>query len=80
MLPGGPLHGTTGWLGGAGARKAADKLLAGLARRKADTVLASCPRCALALRVMARPGSWRPRTLRVLGLGDLPPGGAEEKR
>jgi hypothetical protein len=80
VLPAGPLHGATGWLGGAGARKAADKLFAGLARRKADAALASCPRCALALRVMARPGSWRPRALRVLGLGDLPPGGAEVKR
>jgi hypothetical protein len=80
VLPGGPLHGVTGWLAGATARKGADKLFVGLARRKADTVLASCPRCALALRVIGRPGSWRPRTLRVLGLGDLLPGRAEVER
>jgi hypothetical protein len=74
------LHEPTGWLGGTAQRRAADLVLHALARRKTSDLVASCPRCALALRLLARPGSWRPRQVRVLGLGDLAPGGAGSGR
>jgi coenzyme F420-reducing hydrogenase delta subunit len=74
------LHEPAGWLGGTAQRRAADLVLRALARRKISDVVASCPRCALALRLLARPGSWRPRQVRVLGLGDLVPGGTGSGR
>ncbi len=74
------LHAPAGWLDGTEQRRAVDLVLRALARRKASDVVASCPRCALVLRLLARPGSWRPRRVRVLGLGDLASGGAESGR
>jgi len=74
------LHEPAGWLGGTAQRRAADLALRMLARRKASDLVVSCPRCALALRLLARPGSWRPREVRVLGLGDLAPGGTGSGR
>jgi len=70
------LHAPAGWMGGAEQRRAADLVLRALARHKASDVVASCPRCALVLRLLARPGSWRPGRVRVLGLGDLASDGA----
>jgi hypothetical protein len=78
--PGGALHAADGWLGGTAQREAVDVVLAGAARRRVETLVASCPRCALALRLLGRSGSWRPAALRVLGLGDLTAGGAEVRR
>ncbi|MBI5502601.1 MAG: (Fe-S)-binding protein [Deltaproteobacteria bacterium] len=69
-LGGKPLHPPGGWLGGAAQRQAVDAVLAQAARKRVDTVVATCPRCALALRLLARPGSWRPRALRVRGLAE----------
>lgn len=75
VLGGKALHGPGGWLGGAAQRQAVDAVLGQAARKRVESILASCPRCALALRLLGRPGSWRPRALRVLGLGELAEGG-----
>jgi hypothetical protein len=72
-----PLHEPQGWLGGAGQRRVVDALLARASRRRGGTLLATCPRCALVLRVLARRGSWRPGAVSVVGLGDVPPEGLE---
>ena len=74
------LHAPSAWLDGAEQRRAVDLVLRALSRRKTSDLVASCPRCALALRLLARPGSWRPRRVRVLGLGDLASGGAGSGR
>jgi hypothetical protein len=79
-IPGGPLHEPGRWLGGAAQRRAVDGVLGRATRKRVATIVASCPRCALALRLLGRAGSWRPGAVGVLGPGDTGTGRTEGER